>query len=109
MKARKIVEKRIRYQCHVSTLNSYSIHDVIPKGLRINVEPATSDIPSDLTAMLAECLHGASRQLLDIVIEHDSFQLQYLLSEEQKFTERKSLTPSEVGLFRKIRTRQRAQ
>ena len=86
----------------MNTLNLYHTHDVNPKGLRISVQPAASDMPSDLKARWAECLHGASRQLLDIVIQHDSSQLQLLLSEEKKFTEQNCLTASEIRLLEKF-------
>lgn len=99
LKARKIVDKRVRYQCHLSTLILYRRCDV-PKGLRIYVKAATPDMSQELKARWALCIHEASKELLNIVIDHDNSQLEHILSEERKLTNQVDLTPHGINLLK---------
>lgn len=76
------MEKRIRYEHHVSSLIVYRKSGIAPKGLIINLKPATSDLSPTHEANWRSILHKASMDLLSIVIEHDQCCLDALKKEE---------------------------
>lgn len=53
----------------------------------------------ELKARWAQCVREASMRLLNIVIEHDSSQLEHLSGEERKFVSQGYLTASEMRLL----------
>lgn len=68
--ARKLAEKRIRFEMHVSALTHYLNESVVPKGLMLSLEPATSELSPSDQARWKNVLTSASLELTSIVLDH---------------------------------------
>lgn len=95
MRIRKIVEKRLRCQMHISTLKTYLKAGVVPKGLRISVKPAITNMsPADNVAW-NEVLLNASFGLVRIVIRHNESVLKSLCNQERQLISHHKLSSHE--------------
>lgn len=93
------MDKRIRYEFHVNTLQLYRKINVAPKGLQIFVKPASSELSLENLKLWESVLSSASLKLLDIVISHNKSLLSDLLSEEAKIVAEKRLSENEMLLL----------
>lgn len=109
LKLRKVIEKRVRYECHVATLDVYHACNIVPKGLRICLEPATCEMSAPLKTKWKNTLHEASKKLLDIIIQHHNSCLLSIVDEENKILAEICLDPHEVDQLQSFEEQKRCQ
>lgn len=94
LRLRKLTEKRIRSELHVSALARYLTAEVAPKGLRVKLKPATAELSPSNMRKWQQVLDNASLQLTQIILNHYEAMSHSLRQEEevlsQELSERES-------------------
>lgn len=94
---RRAVEKRVRYELHTATLETYLAASIAPKGLNLFLRPATSQLSNNNAKRWQDTLQKSSLELLRITVNHYRSALKSLMNEEKNMCNQTPLSTLEVN------------
>lgn len=96
LKIRKLVDKRIRHELHVSSLKTYLLANTAPRGLRLMVKPSMTNFSNTEIQEWNKILNHATIELTKVTVQHCERTLTSLKNQERYLKNNFPLSESET-------------